>query len=109
MNKGLEAARHDYDKYFAEVVNTILRLSEQEQDTLSFEEIAFLVPDRSIRREYRSRAIRLLEANLREHYLDRPDALEAWRARNTSELRDWQSVASEWEQALWALVSQGDA
>ena len=109
MNRSLEAARRAYNKHFDEVVNKVLRLSQEEQDELSFEEIASRIPDATTREEYRSRAIQLLEENLRDHYEDRPSALEAWRTRNTRELRDWQTVSREWELALWELVEQSDA
>jgi hypothetical protein len=109
VNRRLEATRRAYNKHFDEVVNKVLGLSQDEQDKLSFEENASRIPDAATRKEYRSRAIQLLEENLRDHFEERPSALEAWRTGNTQELRDWQTVSKEWELALWELVEQSDA
>ena len=95
MNQKLEAARRDYNTYFADVVDKLLGLSEEELEKLKFEEISARIPDRTARTEYRNRAIRLLEQNLRDHFLNRPDALELWKSRKIRELKEWQSVAIE--------------
>jgi hypothetical protein len=109
MNNNLESARRDYKAYIGSEVTRTLGMSIDDVHTLGFEDIANKIGESGIRRKYRRLAINLIEENLRDHWTDRPVAIELFNVGNTRELQDWQSVATTWEQALWALVSQGDS
>lgn len=109
MNSELQTIRRKYNEYFKNTVFPLLGLTDADVDQLAFGQIAHRISDGSVRRTYLRLAIELLEENLRDHQAYRPKAIALFESKKVSELREWQKVSNEWEEALWALVSQGEA
>jgi len=106
MNSALQNARREYEEYFVNTVFPVLGLTEEAVNELGFYEIAQRIHNSLIKQKYRSLAIELLEENLRGHQAERPRAVELFEAKHIYELREWQKISNEWEESLWALVSQ---
>ena len=66
----LDRARHEFNSFVEEHVRHTLGINKDDEDRLTFAEIARRIADTNTRREYARLAVAMLEANVRHHTLD---------------------------------------
>ena len=111
MNKPLNirAAREQFARVMADVHAVDGTLNVELRDEIGFLEFSERVVRPDLRRRFRSAAIELLDANLREHWSDRPEVVGSMTPARLQETLDWLEVNSSWEKALAELLRRSDA